>query len=83
MICEGGDKMENEVPFEMSRAQADADFGALFPSHGKAEAEPNCPLKTGLRPCMCDLPRCPVCNYTKHDAAFEMDHDRCRGVIPK
>jgi len=45
--------------------------------------QPNCPLATGLRPCACDLPRCPVCNYTEHDAAFEMDHHLCKGVIPK
>ena len=42
----------------------------------------NCPLLTGLRPCPCDLPRCAACGYTKHDAAFEMDHHLCRGVIP-
>lgn len=42
----------------------------------------NCPLVTGLRPCECDLPRCPVCNYTKHDAQFEMDHNLCYGRIP-
>lgn len=29
--------------------------------------EPNCPLTTGLRPCLCDLPRCPVCGYTRHE----------------
>lgn len=43
----------------------------------------NCPLETGLRPCECDLPRCPVCNYTRHDAAFEMDHATCSGTIPE
>lgn len=43
---------------------------------------PNCPLVTGQRPCECDLPRCPVCNYTEHDARFERDHHLCRGVIP-
>lgn len=43
----------------------------------------NCPLKTGLRPCQCHLPRCPVCNYTKHDAQFEMDHSACSGTIPE
>ena len=32
--------------------------------------------------CTCDLPRCPVCGYTKHDAAFHMDHGMCKGVIP-
>lgn len=42
----------------------------------------NCPLVTGLRPCMCDLPRCPTCNYSDHDARFEMDHGSCSGVIP-
>ena len=46
------------------------------------EAAPNCPLKTGMRPCLCDLPRCPKCNYTKHDAAFEQDHRFCSGIIP-
>jgi hypothetical protein len=43
----------------------------------------NCPLVTGLRPCMCDLPRCPECNYTKHDAQFEGDHHICPGTIPE
>jgi hypothetical protein len=43
----------------------------------------NCPLETGLRPCMCDIPRCPVCNYTTHDAAFEGDHHLCKGKIPE
>lgn len=43
---------------------------------------PNCPLRTGARPCMCDLPRCPECGYTKHDAQFECDHARCGGTIP-
>lgn len=47
-----------------------------------AEGPANCPLVTGLRPCECDLPRCPVCNYTEHDARFEGDHHLCRGVIP-
>lgn len=43
----------------------------------------NCPLVTGLRPCMCEgMPRCPICNYTAHDAAFEMDHASCPGRIP-
>lgn len=42
----------------------------------------NCPLRTGLRPCDCDLPRCPICNYTEHDAAFEADHALCPGRIP-
>jgi hypothetical protein len=42
----------------------------------------NCPLVTGMRPCGCNLPRCPVCNYTEHDAAFEMDHHSCKGAIP-
>lgn len=45
--------------------------------------KPNCPLETGLRPCMCDLPRCPVCGYTKHDAQFEGDHFVCIGKISK
>lgn len=44
---------------------------------------PNCPLRTGLRPCECDLPRCKACGYTKHDAAFEGDHVRCPGKIPE
>lgn len=45
--------------------------------------KPNCPLETGLRPCMCEgLPRCPICNYSAHDAAFEMDHASCSGRIP-
>lgn len=44
--------------------------------------KPNCPLETGLRPCQCDLPRCPECGYTEHDARFEMDHIYCRGTIP-
>lgn len=43
----------------------------------------NCPLETGIRPCLCDLPRCPKCNYTEHDARFEMDHHLCGGEIPK
>ena len=43
----------------------------------------NCPLTTGLRPCMCpNEPRCPECGYTAHDAAFELDHSRCPGQIP-
>ena len=42
----------------------------------------NCPLETGLRPCMCNMPRCPVCNYTAHDATFEGDHRLCKGTIP-
>lgn len=42
----------------------------------------NCPLVTGLRPCECNLPRCYECGYTKHDAQFEMDHDKCNGTIP-
>ena len=46
-------------------------------------AKPNCPLETGLRPCECGMPRCPVCNYTVHDAAFEMDHGSCPGKIPE
>jgi len=45
--------------------------------------EVNCPLRTGLRPCQCDLPRCPSCGYTKHDAEFEGDHGLCGGSIPK
>jgi hypothetical protein len=48
-----------------------------------AKLKPNCPLRTGLIPCECDLPRCPECNYTKHDAAFEFaGHRPCRGFIP-
>lgn len=43
----------------------------------------NCPLITGLRPCECNLPRCPKCNYTKHDAQFEGDHHNCNGKIPE
>ena len=32
--------------------------------------------------CTCpDMPRCSVCNYTAHDAAHLMDHDRCKGTI--
>ena len=46
------------------------------------EQKPNCPLETGLRPCICELPRCPVCGYTKHDASFEGDHHICKGRIP-
>lgn len=42
----------------------------------------SCPLEIGLRPCTCALPRCPVCNYTEHDAAFKGDHHLCKGVIP-
>lgn len=45
-------------------------------------ATPNCPLSTGLRPCECDMPRCPECGYTEHDAQFEMDHHVCPGTIP-
>lgn len=45
--------------------------------------KPNCPLETGLRPCMCRLPRCPVCGYTKHDAMYEGDHGLCKGKIPE
>lgn len=44
--------------------------------------EPNCPLRTGLRPCMCDLPRCPECGYTEHDVRFEGDHYLCPGTVP-
>ena len=45
--------------------------------------KPNCPLVTNLRPCTCpDEPRCPVCGYTAHDAACEMDHHPCSGTIP-
>jgi hypothetical protein len=48
------------------------------------EPEPNCPLRTGLRPCMCDLPRCPSCGYTEHDRQFEGEHDDlCTGRIPE
>lgn len=36
----------------------------------------------GVQPCPCDLPRCPFCNYTRHDAAFNMDHQVCAGAIP-
>lgn len=47
------------------------------------DPNPNCPLVTGMIPCMCDLPRCPICNYySKHDAAYHMDHDLCSGTIP-
>lgn len=45
-------------------------------------SEPNCPLATGLRPCQHDIPRCPKCNYTDHDARFELDHSTCGGLIP-
>lgn len=49
----------------------------------ETDPPPNCPLQTGLRPCMCEaMPRCPVCNYTEHDAAFESDHASCPGRIP-
>jgi len=48
----------------------------------RLNTQPNCPLQTGLRPCECDLPRCPVCNYTDHDARFECDHWHCGGAIP-
>jgi len=42
----------------------------------------NCPLVTGLRPCQCEgRPRCPRCNYSDHDAAFENDHHICDGTI--
>jgi hypothetical protein len=37
------------------------------------------------RPGVCNcqnMPRCPVCNYTAHDAAYLMDHRLCRGEIP-
>lgn len=34
------------------------------------------------RVCECDLPRCPSCGYTQHDAAFHLDHDLCLGTIP-
>lgn len=44
--------------------------------------EKNCPLVTGLRPCGCNIPRCPVCRYTEHDAQFEMDHYLCSVSIP-
>lgn len=36
-------------------------------------------------PGCCDcvgLPRCPVCNYSAHDAEFHADHFGCAGVIP-
>jgi hypothetical protein len=36
-----------------------------------------------MRPCLCDLPRCPICGYTKHDASFEGDHSKCTGEIPR
>lgn len=42
----------------------------------------NCPLETGLRPCMCDLPRCPLCSYSDHDERFAMNHSACKGQIP-
>ena len=32
--------------------------------------------------CTCDLPHCPLCGYTRHDAAHLMDHRLCKGVIP-
>lgn len=48
----------------------------------KRSGAKNCPLVSGLRPCECDLPRCTVCNYTEHDARFEMDHHLCPGAIP-
>ena len=38
-----------------------------------------------LRPGVCNcpkMPRCPVCNYTAHDAAYLMDHYLCKGRIP-
>lgn len=42
----------------------------------------SCPnLSRGIRPCTCDLPRCPKCGYTRHDAHFEMDHRLCDGAI--
>lgn len=53
------------------------------PEASRAPA-PNCPLETGVRPCECEgMPRCPVCNYTEHDAEFEGDHARCPGRIPE
>ncbi len=48
----------------------------------KKSRELNCPLETGMRPCECELPRCPICGYTEHDARFEGDHYRCKGIIP-
>lgn len=46
--------------------------------------KPNCPLETYLRPCMCpDMPRCPECGYTQHDADAEGDHHLCGGAIPE
>ena len=33
--------------------------------------------------CECsDMPRCPKCGYTEHDAAYLMDHHLCDGTIP-
>ena len=49
----------------------------------EAPARLNCPLESGAGPCECDLPRCPVCGYTEHDARFHQDHERCEGEIPE
>lgn len=42
----------------------------------------NCPLVSGEGPCECALPRCVQCGYTEHDAAFQLDHHLCGGLIP-
>jgi hypothetical protein len=54
------------------------------PAHRRHE-EANCPLKSGVRPCGCDIPRCELCGYTEHDAQFEGDHalgEAAGGRIP-
>lgn len=43
----------------------------------------DCPnLSRNINPCECDLPRCPRCGYTRHDASFQLDHRMCPGRIP-
>ncbi len=70
--------------FNMVSERAGSSLKTTLGQSDGAAPPTSCPLVSGLRPCMCEgLPRCPQCNYTKHDAAFEGDHDRCRGRIPE
>ena len=63
-------------------AEADLSLDATTGRPEEQKEPANCPLVTGRIPCMCDIPRCPACGYTEHDARFHLDHGLCREKNP-
>jgi hypothetical protein len=60
-------------------------FVQAAPREATNHPDPLSDIELCSRPGVCNcpnMPRCPVCNYTAHDAAYLMDHNLCKGRIP-